>query len=59
MIHDFPQQPIGPRTLTGLASWLRKAADARNKVELSPSTARMIADVLDQQANQMMQGRVA
>jgi hypothetical protein len=36
-----------PKEVRGLASWLRTAARVRQKVELTPSTALIIADLLE------------
>lgn len=40
-----------PDAVRGLASWLRAAAGARSKVELAPSTAYTIADLLEASVN--------
>ena len=44
MPHEMPTSPMLVR---GIAAWLRKAAEVTERVELSPKTAMMIAELLD------------
>lgn len=51
--------PFGPRSLAGLAEWLRVAAEAGKPITIAPATARILADAVEAKVRELMEGRVA
>lgn len=51
--------PFGPRSLAGLAKWLRVAAENNKPITIAPATARILADAVDAKVREPMEGRAA